>query len=138
MSAYLDASVIAPLFLADAFSERADELVAAGMALIVADWAVVDVSSVIARQSRIGAITPAEGQAAFAAFDHWRTTLASAVETNGADMAAAAQSVRRADLALRGTDALHIAICARIGAKLFTFDARLAAAAQALGVETRA
>jgi uncharacterized protein len=135
MSVYLDASVIVPLFLEDAFSERADALVASERALLVADWAVVEVSGVIAKQARIGAISPVSAQIACANFDSWRAKLA-ACETTGADMAAAAQFVRRADLALRGPHALHIAICARLGTKLLTFDARLAAGAAALGVET--
>jgi uncharacterized protein len=134
VSAYLDSSVVVSLFLGDIFSQRADELVASEKALLVADWAVVEVSSVIAKQARTGAISPAEAQTLYSNFDSWRASLAAA-ETTPADMLAAAQFVRRADLALRGPDALHIAICARRGAKLLTFDLRLAAAAQALGVE---
>lgn len=134
MSAYLDASVIVSLFLNDIFSLRADEIVASEKRLTVADWAVVEVSVVIAKQARIGAITPQDAQTAFANFDTWRSHLAEA-ETIPADMQAAVQFVRRADLALRGPDALHLAICARLGAKLLTFDARLVAAAKVLGLE---
>lgn len=136
MSAYLDASVIVPLFLEDAFSERADAFIAAEQSLIVADWAAVEVSGVMARQARIATITPAQAQAAFAAFDQWRAMVASPAETTAADMQTTIHYVRRTDLALRGPDALHIAIASRLGAKLLTFDAKLAAAATALGVAT--
>lgn len=135
MSACLDASVVVSLFLIDSFSPRARALLGAAAGPIVSDWCVVEVSGVIARQVRLGAITAQDSRALFSNFDSWRTGLAS-VTTSEADMQAAAQFVRRADLALRGPDALHIAICARIGAKLMTFDARLGAAANVLGVET--
>jgi uncharacterized protein len=136
VSAYLDASVIVPLFLEDTLSQRADALIATQQSFIVADWAVVEVSGVMARQARIATITPAEAQAAFAAFDQWRAMVASPAETTAADMQTTIQYVRRTQLALRGPDALHIAIASRLGAKLLTFDAKMAAAATALGVET--
>jgi predicted nucleic acid-binding protein len=37
-------------------------------------------------------------------------------------------------MALRAPDALHVALCRRLGLKLVTFDQRQAAAAEALGV----
>lgn len=136
MSAYLDASIVVSLFLIDAFSRRARALMGATIGSIVTDWCVVETSSVIAKQARVGAIAPQDAEKAFANFDALRANLAFA-ETTGADMAVAAQFVRRADLALRGPDALHLAICARLGAKLLNFDAHLAAAANELGLAGR-
>ena len=43
--------------------------------------------------------------------------------------------VRRFDLKLRAPDALHAAICRRLGMRLVTLDRRLAAAARALGID---
>lgn len=134
MSVYFDASALLPLFITDTFSERADAIIAMAPAIVVADWAAVEVSSVIAKQARMGAITREDAQTAFANFDTWRASVASA-ETTPADMLAASHFVRRADLALRGPDALHIAIAQRLGAKLVTFDASMAAAAAALGLD---
>jgi predicted nucleic acid-binding protein len=52
VSVYLDASVIVPLFLADALSARATALLRTMNAtLIISDWAVLEVSNVIARPS---------------------------------------------------------------------------------------
>jgi uncharacterized protein len=133
MSVYLDASVVVSLFLVDTFSVRARALLGDASGPIVADWCVVEVSSVISTQARIGAITQQDAQIIFANFDAWRANLEK-VETNAVDMAAAAQFVRRPDLALRGPDGLHIAIASRLGAKLLTFDAKMAAAATSLGV----
>jgi uncharacterized protein len=87
------------------------------------------------RQTRIRAISLQTANTILANFDAWRANLED-VETSAVDMAAAAQFVRRPDLALRGPDALHIAIASRLSAKLLTFDAKMADAATALGVET--
>jgi uncharacterized protein len=135
MSVYLDASVVVSLFLNDAFSVRARALLGDANQPIIADWCVVEVCSVISTQVRIGAIAQQDAQIIFANFDIWRANLEDAA-TTAIDMAAAAQFVRRTDLALRGPDALHIAIASRLSAKLLTFDAKMAAAATALGVET--
>jgi uncharacterized protein len=135
MSAYLDASVIVPLFLTDAYSEQADALIARESTIIIADWAVVEVSSVIARQKRIGAIDTQTAQKVISLFDSWRAGTASCAETLGSDMALATEFVRKFDLGLRGPDALHLAIASRLGMKFLTFDARMKSAAVALGLD---
>jgi uncharacterized protein len=132
--AYLDASVIVPLFLSDAFSEQADELVGLEETVIVGDWASVEVSSVIARQTRIGAITTQTAQAAFTGFDSWRWRSTINAEASSLDMALAADLVRKLELGLRGPDALHIAMAHRLKAKLLTFDTRMKTAAQSFGI----
>lgn len=135
MTIYLDASVIVPLFLADEFSARATAFVGASPAtFIVSDWAGLEVSNVMARQVRIGALTTDEAAAAHVNFDLWRARSTSAVEISGLDVAIATQIVRRFDLSLRGPDAVHLAITQRLGAALLTFDARMAAAAATLGL----
>lgn len=135
MSAYLDASVIVPLVLTDAFSARATALLRTlNTALIISDWAGLEVSNVIARQARIGAIGRDESLAAIENFDLWRGKATSIAETSALDVAVATQFVRRPDLTLRGPDALHLAITQRVGAVLCTFDARMGAAATSLGL----
>jgi uncharacterized protein len=135
MSAYLDASVIVPLFIADAFSQQADALIAQESVITIADWAVVEVSSVIARQKRIGAIDTQTAQWVLSQFDSWRTRAVSRAETLSTDMALATEFVRKFDLGLRGPDALHLAIANRLGMKLLTFDTRMKSAAIALGLD---
>lgn len=133
MRTCLDASVIVPLFLADALTPRAEALHAAHAGTIISDWAAVEVSGVIARQARVGALSQRDALSVYADFDLWRANIV-AVESAAEDMAAALRFVRRVDLSLHGPDALHIAIAMRLGAELATFDARLAAAARGLGV----
>jgi predicted nucleic acid-binding protein len=55
------------------------------------------------------------------------------VETLSADIEAANAFLRRLDLPLRTSDALHIAICQRADASLATFDAKMKASAINLG-----
>jgi predicted nucleic acid-binding protein len=137
VKAYLDASVIVPLFLADPFTGRAEALLRTpNLALIVADWAVLEVSNVVSRRVRIHALAGKDALTILADFDLWRGRSTADAETTGADVAAATQLVRRFDLILRGPDAIHIAIAQRLGASLFTFDERMAMAAAAVGVET--
>ncbi len=69
MSVYMDASFIVPLFLEDAFSERADTLIALQTGLVVSDWCVVEVSSVLMRQTRIRAISLQTANTILANFD---------------------------------------------------------------------
>jgi predicted nucleic acid-binding protein len=137
LKAYLDASVIVPLFLADPFTERAESLLRTpDLAPIVADWAVLEVSNVVSRRVRIQALTEQAALTVLANFDLWRGRWAADAETTRADVAAAIRFVRRFDLFLRGPDALHIAIAQRLGASLCTFDERMATAAAAIGLET--
>jgi uncharacterized protein len=135
MSAYLDASMIVPLFIADAFSEQADALIAQESMITIADWAVVEVSSVIARQKRIGAIDTQTAQRVLSQFDSWRARAVSRAETLSSDMVLATEFVRKFDLGLRGPDALHLAIANRLGMRLLTFDTRMKSAAIALGLD---
>ncbi len=137
MRAYLDASVIVPLFLADPFTERAESLLRTpDLAPIVADWAVLEVSNVVSRRVRIRALTEQAALTILANFDLWRGRCAADAETTRADVDAAIQFVRRFDLFLRGPDAIHIAIAQRLGASLCTFDERMATAAAIVGLAT--
>ncbi len=54
------------------------------------------------------------------------------------DFVAARALVQTAQVALRAADALHLAVCLRIGASLATFDIRLAEAAAHFGAPVTA
>lgn len=130
---YLDASVIAPLFVPEADSQRAEALIAKA-ALMVSDLGAAEFSSAVARGVRMRTIPRDEAAGLFSDFDLWAASLRARVQIESADFAEATNLVRRIDLGLRTPDALHIAVAQRLGATLATFDARLAAAATALGV----
>ena len=55
-------------------------------------------------------------------------------EIHAADIRLADAYVRRFDLGLRASDAMHLAIAWRLDGSLLTLDRRLAAAARELGV----
>ena len=56
------------------------------------------------------------------------------MEISPADVASATAFLRRLDLTLRTSDALHIAIAQRIGATLVTFDRQMADSTRTPGV----
>lgn len=130
---YLDASVIVPLFVAEPRSAEANARIL-GQALVASPLSFAETSSAIGRRVRIQELRDIDAQSAFLALDAWAAEAVLSVELTNEDFAAATGLIRRVDLALRTPDALHIAIAARWGAKLLTFDARMAAAATALGV----
>jgi hypothetical protein len=121
------------LLTAEPFSDRAETFAAQGSAfLIVSDFAAAEYASAMARHCRTGDFTIEQARTALASFDGWVAGAAHLIEVLPVDMALAAGFLRR--LPLRTPDAIHIAMTQRIGASLVTFDRRLAAAAQALGV----
>jgi hypothetical protein len=135
MSVYFDASVIVSLFAQDGNSA-----LAARKAAQLADTAVVsdlggaEFASAIAKRVRMKDLTAKEAAAAFTAFDIWSATRAERVELTPQDVAACAALLRRLDSPVRTPDALHIAIVRRIGARLFTFDAKMKACARKEGI----
>lgn len=135
MSLYLDASVLVALLSIDPLNARADAFLGAGPTdIIVSDFAAAEFSSAIARRVRTGEITRETGPADLANFDLWTARLTQRVEIAPGDVAEAQAYLRRLDLTLLTPDALHIAIAARIGAILVTFDRAMTASARVLGM----
>lgn len=134
MSVYLDANVLVALFVQDPSSAR----VAAAMAqlddvIAVSDLAALEFASVVARNMRGKLLSPRDAGEALDDFDLW-VTGAQRVETNAADVAAADAMVRRLDVNLHGADAIHVALALRVGAVLFTLDAKMKNNAKKLSV----
>jgi predicted nucleic acid-binding protein len=135
MSIYLDACVIVPLFTADIHSPKAEAFFRDNMSnLVVSDLAAAEFSATISRKFRMRLLTAADAIAAFANFDLWHERAMRKVGLVEDDLAAAQTFVRRLDLTLLTPDALHMAVCQRLGATLATFDAKMAQAAQMLGL----
>jgi uncharacterized protein len=133
LSLYLDASVLVAMFSREADSARARQRIL-GDALFVSDFAAAEFSAAISRRIRTGDLPSADAAQVISAFDTWTARSTARVALDPGDGAATTGFVRRFDLGLRAPDALHISITQRLGATLFTFDAKLAAAATALGV----
>lgn len=136
MSLYLDASAILPLFIQEASSEAVHGFLrSADIELVVSEFAAAEVASGFSRLARRGALGGEAAAARLADFDAWRAAFTLEIDIDAADIRLANVFVRRFELGLRAPDALHIAACRRGGHALATLDARLALAAEALGVD---
>jgi uncharacterized protein len=135
LSVYLDASVILPLFIADTFSQQAEALIANNSdSIVVSDWAVLEVSNIIKKSARIGDLTIEQADDILCDFDKWRSQFTTAVLLDSRDLNQAIDLVRHKSLAVRGPDALHLAIAIRLNAILLTFDKGMTKAAQTIGL----
>jgi predicted nucleic acid-binding protein len=125
--------VLVALFVPDAATARAEALLLANHDLIVSDWASAELASAVSLKVRGGVLALPDAQSALAEFDSWVASVASHEAMLPGDVAVATRYLRRLDLPLRAPDALHIALCRRLGVGLLTFDRQMATAAAALG-----
>ncbi|MBC7986979.1 MAG: type II toxin-antitoxin system VapC family toxin [Sphingomonadaceae bacterium] len=132
----LDASAIVPLFVEQRWSARLEDYLAeTRVRPIVSDFATGETYAALLRLERIRELSRNATTKAIADFDQWRFEHAEAAECVSGDVRLAAQLVRRADLALRMPDAIHLAIARRLAAPLVSFDGRLREAAIALEID---
>ena len=137
MTVYLDASVLVPAFVADAGSAKVVEfLTSTPDERLVSEFAVAEVGSSLSRLVRMSDLTAGQAHEALAEFDNWRLATATTIDVQPVDVRHAGSIVRRFELGIRAPDALHLAVCNRLGATLVTMDRRLAQAARVSGVET--
>jgi hypothetical protein len=133
--AYLDTSVLVAMFTHDPLSARADRLFLEETPRpIVSDYAAAEFSSAIARLVRTKDLIAGEARAAFEVFDQWCTRTAHRVELRSADVAEANRLIRKLRYNLRAPDAIHLSVAQRLEVPIATFDAGLAAVANAVGV----
>jgi hypothetical protein len=130
--------VLVALFVPDASTARAESLLAVSRDLIVSDWAIAELAAAVSLKVRSGALALLGARSALAEFDSWVASVASHEAIVPADVTVATAFLRRLDLPLRAPDALHIALCRRLGAGLLTFDRQMATAAVALGCDVLA
>jgi uncharacterized protein len=130
---YLDTSAIVPLFLPEPRSPEVETRLM-GQEIVISDLVLGEFSAAIAMAVRIGRIEEPTARTLLEQFDDWVADHTLVAHIQSEDFTIATACIRRFDLALRTPDALHIAITSRLGAELLTFDAKMAAAATALGV----
>ncbi len=94
----------------------------------------MEVASALSSLTGMRALAPEMAVQHLADFDVWRSAFTIDVALQLADFRLASLFIRRFDLGLRATDALHAAICRGGGHRWVTLDARLAAAAETLGL----
>ena len=102
---------------------------------MVSDFAAAEVASALSRLVRMDRLTMTEAKERLADFDDWRAGATEHADMDAHDCRLANTYVRRFELKLRAPDALHAAICRRLGLRLVTLDRRLAAAARELGID---
>jgi predicted nucleic acid-binding protein len=135
LSAYLDASVLIPTLIDEPASAAVDDFLnATDQALLISDFAAVEVASALSRLVRMGLLAAEDAAVRLEDFDVWRAAMTSPVDIHAADARLAYALVRRFGLRLRAPDALHLAVARRLDATLVTLDGRLANAAREVGV----
>jgi hypothetical protein len=138
MSAHLDASVLLPTIVEQPASAAVDRFCLDWPdTLIMSDFAAAEVASGLSRLVRTRYLELDDAQARLADFDTWRAGATVAADLAAADARLANTYVRHFELMLRAPDALHAAICRRLGLTLVTLDRRLAEAARVLGLSVQ-
>jgi uncharacterized protein len=131
---YFDSSVLLPLLIADAHTDRASAwYVGLSATVVVSDFANLEVNAVLSRHLRVGRLTQGEVENALVDFDALRANC-ERLSHAASDFLLAERLVRNFSTKLAAADALHLASAKNAGAIFATVDARLAAAAQGLGV----
>jgi len=135
VSVYLDTSVLISHFVDDANSDRADGLIA-GLSdeVVLSDLSAAEFASGLSRLVRMSDLASDAAHATFANFDIWASGVAQRVSPNPADWRTTERLLRALEFPLRTPDMLHIAIAARLGAQLATFDRRMQDVAATLGL----
>ena len=135
MTLYLDASALVTRVTEERASGAVDAVLARHPTGVgVSEFAAAEVASALSRLVRMRLISREDGEARLVDFDAWRSMRADLVEIESSDFHLANIFVRRFDLMLRAPDALHAAVCRRLGLTMVTLDQRLARAAAALDV----
>jgi predicted nucleic acid-binding protein len=131
---YFDASVLLPLLIADAHTEKASAWYSGLSAtVVVSDFANLEVNAVLSRHLRVGRLTQGEVENALLDFDAMRANC-ERLSHGPSDFLLAERLVRDFSTKLAAADALHLASAKNAGAALATFDARLAEAPNGQGV----
>ncbi len=135
MTDYFDASAVAAILFKEVTRPRVNAVISASNAdILVSDFVVAEVSSAVSRLVRMELRSSAAGRELLENLDDWVSVACDPIPVEADDVRDATHLVRDFTLKLRAPDALHLAICRRIEARLVTLDINLASAARAAGV----
>ena len=135
MRDYLDASAIVPIFVSEAVSASIRHFLAgASSSPLISSFVVAEVSSAVSRLVRTKRLSLEAANAALVDLDEWAETIDNPLEIDPSDVREATELVRQFELKLRAPDALHLAICRRLGARMVTLDNNLANACRTVDV----
>lgn len=104
--------------------------------LVISDWVAVEFSSALSIKLRTGQIEAVHRAEALATFTRLAAESFAVVPLSRSQFRTAARFVEQHALGLRAGDALHLSVCADLGATLCSLDQRLHDAGLALGVKT--
>jgi predicted nucleic acid-binding protein len=137
LSAYLDASVLVSIWVADSQSARVgDWLARSPKSLLVSNWAVTEFTSALGVRRRAGTLDVREREAAENALDLWLESGVERADLISGDFVVARRLMRSETSPIKAADALHIAVAQRLGCSLATLDVQQRRMAEALGLET--
>jgi uncharacterized protein len=132
---YLDASALVLLVVAQPRQKDVLALVAqAQQPPFISMFAVAEASSALSKLVRTRTMSAENAIAALSDLDDWVAINARFVDVDPTDVHEANLLVRQFELKLRTPDAIHLAICRRLGARMVTLDNNLANAARAVDV----
>lgn len=136
---YIDTSVWVAALCREPFTATAQawlEKQAPGV-LNLSGWVQAEFASALSMKQRIGHLDAAQAAEVMTLFSATIEQACRRVSVEEADFALAARLVADAGSGLRAGDALHLAMAAREGLVLITFDSILAKAAVRFGVQSR-
>jgi len=102
----------------------------------ISEWTISEFSSALSLKFRVGSITAHERALALASFRRLADRSFQVITITGAAFRTAATFADQHRLALRASDALHLAAASEHGLTVWTLDQRMANAGPALGVAT--
>ncbi|TFI53332.1 PIN domain-containing protein [Mastigocladus laminosus UU774] len=133
---YLDTSVLAALYWAEALSDIVEELVLVESELGLSQLVEVELFSALSRRVRMREISPEEATAIVQRFQaDLDSSFYTCIAVEPIHYNLAREWISRFETPLRTLDALHLAIASQNNIRLVTADEALAASAGVLGVE---
>ncbi len=134
---YCDTSILLPVFVDGAQSARVEAWIGAPRVdPIVSDLVILEFSAALSHLVRERVLDDAQARTINGMFDSWCDRRLRPLTTTRQMFALARTIVEDAALGVRGPDALHLALLQVTGLPFATFDARLARAADAIGLAT--
>ena len=133
---YVDASAVVAAVTEEAHSERVWAWLdrqSAGT-VFISDWTHTEVASALSIKLRTGQLTIDQRATALAAYRQLQAASLHTLAVTPQHFTRATHFATQHDLGVRAGDALHLAIAAASGFKLFTLDTTMANAAPLLGI----